>query len=106
MTDDLATVIERIRLDLQLGPPTVATNLSEIERYLLWQRDATIGHIRHIHNIRDESEAMIRAELEALRSVLVTPPMVPAHVPPPIPQQPPAIEERFAPPRCLREAAE
>ena len=83
--DDLATQIERLRLELQAGPPTVANNLTEIERHLLWQRDATIGHIRHIASIRDESDAMIRAELEALRTVLVRS-SAPVPAAPPVPK--------------------
>lgn len=105
--DDLATQIERLRLELQAGPPTVANNLSEIERHLLWQRDATIGHIRHIASIRDESDAMIRAELETLRSVLVRgsgAAPAPAPVPPPLPDDPVDIEKRWLPPRFMRAA--
>lgn len=102
MTDDLISQIERLRLEMTAGPPKLATNLAQIEHHLLHERDATLGHIRHIASIKFETEHIVRAELEALRSILVPQPVA---VPPPLPEIP-DIEERFTPPRFMQEAAE
>jgi hypothetical protein len=95
--NDLIDQIERLRLEMLLGQPQLIENLQRLEQHLLHERDCTVGHIRFIASLRQESEAVIKAELEALRAVLV-----PQRVPPPIP----SIEERYSKPRFLNEAAE
>jgi hypothetical protein len=72
--------------------PGIAGKLQALEQIVLHERDATINHIRHVKRLRQESEAMIRGELEALREALS-----PTHAPPAIPD----IEERYAAPRFI-----
>jgi hypothetical protein len=95
--NDLIDQIERLRLEMLLGQPQLIENLQRLEAHLLHERDNTVGHIRHIKALRNESEAIIRGELEALRAALVP---TQANTPPPIPD----LEERFAAPRYLRAA--
>jgi hypothetical protein len=103
MTDDLIQQIERLRLEMLASGPKLATPLQQIEHHLIHERDATVTHIRHIASLRYETDNIVRNEREALRSILVP---QPAAVPPPLPQDVPDVEERWAPPRFMREAAE
>lgn len=99
MNDDLIAQIERMRLEMIMNTPKVAAHLTQLEQHLLHERDATVNHIRHIATIRHQSDAVIREELEALRTVLTYQQQ---------PEQPqiPDVEERFVAPRFIREAAE
>jgi len=95
--NELQAQIEQMHREMVERHPTLADPLRQLEAHLLHVRDATVNHIRHIRALQQQSEAIIRGELEALREVLS-----PRQVPPPIPD----IEERYTRPRFLTEAAE
>ncbi len=100
--NELEEAVERLRLEMMLKHPRLAENLKALEAHILHERDATIGHIRHIRHLRQESQAMIRGELEALREVLAPVEALPEHAPPPLPTGSiPDIEQRFTKPRFL-----
>lgn len=100
--NELEQAVERLRMEMLLQHPRLAENLKAIENHLLHERDATLNHIRHIAALKQETQAIIRGELEALRSVLIE-----MQTPPPIPQTQavPEIEQRFTRPRFLAEVA-
>lgn len=92
--NELIEEIERLRLEMLAAQPTLQGKLQALEQHLLAERDGVIGHIRHIKALRQQSEAIIRGELEALREALI-----PTQAPPPIPD----IEQRFTRPRFIGE---
>jgi hypothetical protein len=102
--NELEQAVERLRMEMLLQHPRLAENLKAIESHLLHERDATLGHIRHIAALKQETQAIIRGELEALRDVLI---QAHAPTPPPIPQTQavPEIEQRYTRPRFLSEVA-
>jgi hypothetical protein len=96
--NELQAQIEQMHREMVERHPALSDPLRQLEAHLLHVRDATVNHIRHIRALQQQSEAIIRGELEALREVLS-----PRQVPPPIPD----IEDRFVTPRFIgREAAE
>ena len=101
--NELEQSVERLRLEMLMQHPRLAENLKAIESHLLHERDATLNHIRHIAALKQETEAIVRGELEALRAILIQM----QTTPPPIPQTQavPEIEQRFTRPRFLAEVA-
>lgn len=95
--NELQQQIEEMHRQMVERHPALADPLRQLEAHLIHVRDATVGHIRHIRALQQQSEAIIRGELEALREVLS-----PRQTPPPIPD----IEDRYTRPRFIGEAAE
>jgi hypothetical protein len=94
--NELREQIEELHRQMLAAHPALLENLRALEMHLLHERDATVQHIRHIRSIRQQSEAIIRGEWEALREVLI-----PTQTPPPIP----SVEDRYTRPRFLSEVA-
>ena len=94
---DLLTEIENMRREMNDRGHKLAAGLQDVERMIDIIRNGAVQQIKGVTYRWEIANAEIAGELQALNKLLTG--RVEA-------EEPPALEERFSPPRYLREAAE